>query len=199
MTIKENLSLLDGLQQRVSHPRLAEPAPSAAELAECYKAAFRSPDHAWLRPWRFVECRASERELLGSLIADAMRNEQPDLAIAAEGKYREGPLRAPLVIICLANIEEHPKVPAIEQQIAAGCAAHNLMAALFALGYGAVWRTGDSAYSANVRAALQLTENQRIIGYLYVGSKVAEDKEIPQLAQQDFVCTLSEQLGKLPR
>lgn len=194
MTIKEKFGLVEGLQKRVSHPRLIEPAPSAAELSDCYKAAFRSPDHAWLRPWRFIECRGSERETLGRLLADSISEEQPELTEAALDKLRKGPLRAPLVIICYANVTEHPKVPPIEQHIAAGCAANNLVSALFGKGYGAVWRTGDAAHSSQVRSRLNLPEQAEIIGLLYVGTAAGEDKDIPQLEITDFVKTLSEQI-----
>ncbi len=195
MTIKENLSLVQGLQQRVSHSRLAEPAPTTKELSECYKAAFRSPDHAWLRPWRFIECLGDERILLGQKVAQAMKNEKPDLSEAQEAKFRDGPLRAPLVILCVADVTEHPKVPALEQQIAAGCAANNLISALYGFGYGAVWRTGESVFSKAVHKALNLNDRQVLLGYLYVGSKVADDKVIPELNQSDYVRGLTAQLA----
>ena len=196
MTIKENLALVAGLQQRVSHPRLTNPAPPPHILAECYKAAFRSPDHAWLRPWRFIECRENERVNLGNLIADAMKLEQADLSDAAENKFRNGPLRAPLVILCVAELQDHAKVPDIEQKIATGCAVNNFSNAIYGYGYGAVWRSGDSAYSIAVHKALRLKANQSLLGFLYVGTPLSEDKEIPILNQTDYVQSLTDHLAK---
>ena len=58
-TVKElkNLEILKAIQHRNSRPFLEEPAPSEQEMREVYKAALRAPDHAWLRPWRYLEVR----------------------------------------------------------------------------------------------------------------------------------------------
>jgi nitroreductase len=194
MTFKEKFGLVEGLKKRVSHPRLTEPAPTSDELSDCYQAAFRSPDHAWLRPWRFIECRGAEREALGELLADAVASEQPEASEAALEKLKKGPLRAPLVIVCYAELTEHPKVPAVEQVIAAGCAANNLVTALYGKGFGAVWRTGDAAHSPQVRERLKLPANAEMIGLIYVGTPLSDDKVILELDQSDFVTTFSQQV-----
>ena len=168
--------------------------PTNEELAECYQAAFRSPDHAWLRPWRFIECRGAEREQLGDILADGVASDSSEITEQASDKLRKGPLRAPLVVICYAHVTQHPKVPVIEQQIAAGCAANNLISALYGLGYGAVWRTGDAAYSQAVHRALKLADTDSIVGILYIGTPISEDKAIPEMEQVDYTTTLSQQL-----
>ncbi len=193
----EKSPVLEGLQKRVSHPRLSEPAPSREELDECYLAAFRSPDHAWLRPWRFIECSGDERSKLGALIAGAVQLESPETPEAALNKIQDGPLRAPLVIVCYAQLTEHSKVPPLEQIIATGCAANNLITSLSAQGYGAVWRTGDQAYLPEVHSALNLCQKTApIVGFIYVGTPAGPDKEIPVFDMHSFVCDLSEHLKK---
>lgn len=193
MAIKQNLALVDGLRQRVSHPKLTEPAPSEEELASCYQAAFRAPDHAWLRPWRFIECRGEERTLLGELLVEGLQDDDTTLPEHKLEKIRKGPQRAPLVIVCYAKTIDHLKVPRLEQEIAAGCAANNLISALYGLGYGAVWRSGHPAFSAGVRQRLQLSEADQIIGFLYIGTPEGALKQIPTLSTSDFVTTLSDQ------
>lgn len=190
----EIFNMLKGLQSKVSHPRLADPAPSKAELAECYQAAFRAPDHAWLRPWRFIECRGEEREELGRVLSKSVPKGNDDTASAEATKLAKGPLRAPLVIVCYANMTSHPKVPEIEQIIATGCAINNLSMALYAKGYGSVWRTGNAAYSAEVHQGLKLKSHQKIVGILYVGTPASSDKSIPILDVQDFVVSLANHL-----
>ncbi|WP_320823595.1 nitroreductase [Reinekea sp.] len=187
MTFKENTAFLSALQQRVSHPRLESPAPNSDQMASCYRAAFRAPDHAWLRPWRFVECQGEQRLAMGSLIAEAMQQEQPDLTAAQVDKLVNGPQRAPLLIICYAHLTDHPKVPASEQLLATGCALYGLSLALRALGFGSVWRTGASCYSRAVHNKLGLREQDQLVGFLYVGTASAADKSVPELTQNDFV------------
>jgi nitroreductase len=194
MTFNKNIKFLQGLQLKVSHPRLMDPAPSNDELAECYKAAFRSPDHAYLRPWRFIECRGEERRRFGELIGQAMAADA-DLIDAQRLKFQNAPLRAPLVIICYADVTSHAKVPEIEQLLSVGCAVNNFSLALYDLGFGSVWRTGEPAYSPSLHQLLGLTQNQKIVGFLYVGTSSGEDKEIPLLRNEDFVCTFSDKLS----
>jgi len=195
MTFDENIPLLVQLQSRVSHPRLGMPAPTTEQMAQCYKAAFRAPDHAWLRPWRFIECRGSELEQLGRLQVDAMRSESRDLPDTVVNKLLKGPQRAPLVVICYAHSVGHPKVPELEQLITTGCAINNMGISLSALGYGSVWRTGDIAYSKAVHTALNFKENEHIVGFLYIGTPLAEGKAIPELDQKDFVISLTQHLS----
>jgi nitroreductase len=194
MTFKEKLSLLEGLKQKVSHPRLEEPAPTDEIMASCYDAAFRSPDHAWLRPWRFIECRGDERRILGEAIAESL-SDREDLPSQKKEKLLKGPFRAPLVIICYANIIEHEKVPEIEQLITVGCAVNNLTLALYAEGFGAVWRTGEPAHSSNLHDKLKLSKRQKIIGFLYVGTPSASDKAVPILEKSSYVSSLTEHLN----
>lgn len=191
---KQNSALIEGLKNRVSHTRLIEPAPKPEELEHCYQAAFRAPDHAWLRPWRFIECRESERDHLGQLFYDGIIEDGTPLAEHKLNKIKAGPLRAPLVIVCYAELIEHPKVPLLEQEIATGCAANNLLTALHGLGYGAVWRTGAPAFSPGVRRRLGLGGSQQIIGMLYIGTPDGGFKNPPLLNSSDYVTTLSQQI-----
>jgi len=191
MTFIENTDFLTGLQQRVSHPRLTAPAPNSDQMARCYQAAFRAPDHGRLRPWRFVEAQGDQRQALGAVLAQAMLLAQPELTDAQVDKLVNGPLRAPLVILCYAHLTEHPKVPASEQLLATGCAVYGLSLALRALGFGSVWRTGESCYTPAVHRALGLGADDQLVGYLYVGTATTADKSVPELSQDDFVSQFS--------
>lgn len=190
MTFKKNLTFLEGLQRKVSHPRLEAPAPNSSEMEACYQAAFRSPDHAYLRPWRFIECREHAREQLGELLLKALQSEKV-LTEAAAQKLKNSPLRAPLVLVCYADMAEHEKVPEIEQLLAVGCAVNNLSLALYAQGYGSVWRTGEPAHSKAVHSALKFKDHQKIVGYLYVGTPASNDKPLPVLETGEFVAEFS--------
>ncbi len=117
---------------------------------------------------------------MGHLIAEAMQVDQPDLTPAQVDKLVNGPQRAPLLIICYAHLTEHPKVPASEQLLATGCALYSLSLALGALGFGSVWRTGASCYSRAVHSKLGLTEQDQLVGFLYVGTASAPDKTVPE-------------------
>ncbi|MFZ3183474.1 MAG: nitroreductase family protein, partial [Pseudomonas sp.] len=59
------MEALDALLNRVSVPRLTEPAPDAAQRELLFRAALRAPDHGQLRPWRFITVEGAAREQLG--------------------------------------------------------------------------------------------------------------------------------------
>ena len=78
--------------------------------------------------------------------------------------------RAPLIVIVAAAVTENPKVPDIEQIVAAGAAAQNMLLAAHALGLGGFWRTGAIAYDAEVKSALGLAHSDTVVGIIYLGS-----------------------------
>jgi nitroreductase len=81
-----------------------------------------------------------------------------------------------MIIVAIARVEKHPKVPAIEQIMAAACAVQNMQLALTSLGYGAMWRTGDLAFNADVADYFNLKAGDQIVGFLYVGTPQAYGK-----------------------
>ncbi|ARN76068.1 nitroreductase family protein [Oceanicoccus sagamiensis] len=179
------------LHSRNSAPKLCEPAPEGEALDAMFKAAFRAPDHAWLRPWRFLTIRGDGRHQLGQLFIKATqqrRQQAGEPAMTPEDidKLAAKPLRAPLIITVIATIKEHPKVPAVEQVISAGCAAHGLLLAAHAQGFAGVWRTGSNAFDATVMQGLGLQPNEEIVGFLYLGSVDGNYKPLRELALDDF-------------
>ena len=179
--------VLSFLQNRNSSPKLAEPAPTPEEMQAIFKAAMRAPDHAWLHPWRFITIRGERREALGQVLEQCLTLRNPQADEAARTKARNAPLRAPLLVVVVARLSEHPKVPHIEQRLSAGCAAHGILLAAEASGYAGIWRTGDAAFDRNVMDGLGLSVDEEIIGLLYLGSRDGKAKPIPQLSTAEFV------------
>ena len=179
--------ILQFLQQRNSAPKLTGPAPDTGQMQQIFKAALRAPDHAWLRPGRFITISGERREAFGELLERCLLKRNPEADSTARAKARNAPLRAPLVVVAVAALKEHPKVPPIEQRLSVGCAAHAVLLASEALGYAGIWRTGDAAFDRAVMDGLGLAENEEIIGFLYLGSREGAAKPIPALETADFV------------
>ena len=179
------------LHSRNSAPKLTEPAPTGEALENMLKAALRAPDHARLQPWRFLTIQGEARARLGELFVGA---EQLRLAAAGEppmerdacDRLAAKALRAPLIIVVIAALKEHPKVPALEQLLSAGCAAHGILLAAHAQGYAGIWRTGGNAYDPEVKRGLGLSETEEIVGYLYLGTLDGGYKPLKNLPVEDF-------------
>jgi nitroreductase len=179
--------ILAFLHHRNSSPRLTDPAPQPEELEQIFRAALRAPDHAWLRPWRFITIGGERRRDLGDVLEQSLLQRNPNADEAARSKARNAPLRAPLVVVVVARLTEHPKVPPVEQRLSAGCAAHGVLLAAEACGYAGIWRTGDAAFDRRVMDALGLAANEEIIGFLYLGTRDGAAKPLPRLEAGDFV------------
>ena len=136
------METLEAIQTRNSVPLLTDPAPTSEEMSEVYKGALRAPDHARLRPWKFIEVRGDSRDKLAKIFIDTATALNSDLSENEISKLQKAPHRAPMVIILAADIKEHPKVPEIEQIISLGAAAQNILLGIHEIGYSAVWRTG---------------------------------------------------------
>ncbi len=175
------------LKQRNSAPRLTDPAPGPAELDEIFQAALRAPDHAWLRPWRFLTIGGERRAAFGALLERCLVARNPEADEAARAKARNAPLRAPLVVVAVVTLSEHPKVPHVEQRLSAGCAVQGILLATHALGYAGIWRTGDAAFDRAVMDGLGLGANEEIVGFVYLGTREGDPKPLPELATSDFV------------
>ncbi len=149
---------------------LGEPAPDDTELEQILQVALSAPDHGRLYPYRFIAIRGDARYRLSEIFVQATMRREPDVDPAYLAKQREKPLRSPLIVVVVASLVESEKIPEIEQMLSAGAAAHNVLLASNALGFGSVWLTGANAYDEYVRGELGLADNEHVVGFIYLGT-----------------------------
>lgn len=174
------MDAMDLLAGRHSATRLTEPGPDQAALDSILGAALRAPDHGRLRPWRFVVIPEARREAFGDLLARTLRAREPGVSTEELARERGKALRAPLIVVAAARVRREHKIPEIEQLLAAGAAAENVMLAAQALGFGAMWKTGAAAYDPAVKRELGLEAEDAIVGFLYLGTPVGEPSPAPR-------------------
>lgn len=167
---------------------MVEPGPSPAELDVLLTIASRVPDHKKLVPWRFIVFSGDARAGFGEKIAEACEAEEkmPPSSIRLETE-RKRLLRAPVVVAVISRVVDKPGAPEWEQILSAGASAMNLCIAANAMGYATCWLTEWIAYSPRVRAALGLEANERVAGFVYIGSAAAKPEERPRPALGDIV------------
>jgi nitroreductase len=163
------MDALEALNTRATAKTYGDTAPGKEELATVLQAAVHAPDHGRLRPWRFMLVEGDQRRKLGELLAASALRRVPGLSEGDLQRERDKALRAPLIIIVACRIVPGTKVPAIEQLLAAGSAAQNILLALHALGYVAAWKTGEAAYDTEVKKALGFAADDHLIGFIYTG------------------------------
>ena len=180
-------SHVDLLLNRASSPKLTSPAPSNDELKVMFKAALRVPDHARLKPARFLIIDDSRLEALGNLFEASLIKRNPDATSTQKDRARIAPSRAPMIVVVIARIVSHPKVPAMEQRLSSACSAYAILLSAEAFGYAGIWRTGDVARDPYVANGLNLDENEEIIGFLYLGTSESEPKGFSEINSTKYV------------
>jgi len=175
------------LLNRNSAAQLIEPAPEGEALQQILRAAMRAPDHGNLKPWRFISVTGERRTDLGELFAVAANDRLGNLTPEQTDKFVSQPLRAPLVLVVVCSPQEHPKVPFVEQQNAAACAAFSVLLAAEALGFAGIWRTGDNAFDETVMKGLGLSKEEEITGFLYLGSRKTAAKIVPEIDPMNYL------------
>jgi nitroreductase len=173
------MDALTALHTRVSAPRVTAPAPDRQTLEKILKAGFRTADHGLLKPWRFLVVEGESLQRLADLFAEATRADAPESTETDINTMRNKALRAPLIIVGIACPKPDTKVPVSEQLLSAGGALQNMLTAAFALNVGAVWRTGPMATHPVVMQGLGLTDDESIIGFLYMGTIDGPLRKLP--------------------
>ena len=181
------MQAIDALLQRRSAKALSAPAPDEAALDLILSSAAAAPDHGRLRPWRFVVIRGNALERFGDLLADYLRRTHPETDEETLQRERQKAFRAPLVVVVAAICTPGGKIPVIEQILAAGAAAQNVMLAALSLGFNSMWKTGGPAYDEQVKAALGLEEKDAIAGFMYLGTDVSKPGTAARPAVNDLV------------
>ncbi len=159
------------LLTRQSCPRLQAPAPNEAQLKIILDAAARVPDHGGLAPWEFIIATGEGSIAWRIFLLRLQQQMVPTRALSTRLPVCRS---APMVITVVAKTKDHPKVPELEQQLAAGCAVMAMQQAAFAQGLGGIWRTGAFAFDSTVNTALGLDGSDQIVGFLYLGTPVVE-------------------------
>jgi nitroreductase len=172
-------------RRSVKAAMLGEPGPDPNQLATILTAAARVPDHKKLEPWRFILFQGDARAEFGKVLlkACAAEEKEPPSAMRLETE-RTRLLRAPTVVAVVSRVT--PSVaaaPEWEQVLSCGAVCQNLCLAANAMGFGTCWITEWYSYSPAVRDALQLAANERLAGFIYIGTarERQADRERPDL------------------
>ncbi|OLF39544.1 nitroreductase [Psychrobacter sp. Cmf 22.2] len=171
--------LIDWINSRRSMGNLATPAPTRAQIQEAIACAATAPDHKKLRPWRFIVTEGDARHELGLALLEAAKakavQDGEELTEKTIKKTRNMPLRAPLIVTVVTQMQAHKKVPPFEQMLSAGAAVQNLILALKAQGYSTVWRTGLLCNEPAVKAYFDVGPDDYVTAFVYTGTSPKDE------------------------
>ena len=163
------MEVLEAIRTRRSVKRVTDQSPSRRDIEEMLEAALWAPNHHFTQPWQFHVIAGDERAKMSEYVATAIERESTsDDVSAAATKARGALLRAPVVVAVTVSVSDDP-VLALEDYAAACCAIQNLTLAAWSRGIGSKWRTGDMCLYASAKEYLGVRQNDRVVGYIYLG------------------------------
>ncbi len=164
-------------RRSVTARNMVEPGPSDEQLDMILRAAHRVPDHGKLGPWRFIILKGDARAEFGEILGAAYQKENPDAFDELIEVEKERFQRAPVVVTVTSHITPEHKIPEWEQTLSSGAACMNMLNAAHAIGFAAQWITEWPAYNSDVADALGVGDNERIAGFIYIGTAAEPPEE----------------------
>lgn len=164
------------LRRSTSKRGLVAPGPTGSQLDDLLTVAARVPDHRRLAPWRFLVFEGGQREAFNRRAVQIQTQEDPDATEAMMADTAGYFTRAPVVIAVISSPDVAHKTPVWEQELSCGALCHNLLLSANASGWAGCWLSEWIAFSPGINALLGLTADERVAGFIYLGTA----KENPQ-------------------
>lgn len=176
-----NAQALEFLLSRRSRPAktLKAPAPDAEALTPILTAAARTPDHGKLEPWRFIVLQGDALQRLAAVAVS--RGQALGLDDEKTAKGRDQFANSPMCVAVIEVQKDAPKIPPLEQTYSAGAVCLALLNAALASGWGANWLSGWVSHDRGfMTEALGLAENERVAGFIHLGTESSTPPERPR-------------------
>lgn len=174
---------------RRSHDHFEDRAPDRAQLELILEAATTVPDHGALRPWRFVVVTGDGREAFADALLSAEVALKPDTPEKKYANIRKKAFVAPTQIVIISSLRDS-HVAEWEQVASAATAGYAIVLAAHLLGLAAGWKALDARRGPGLDELFGLGDDERIMGWINIGTAVREPRERRNVVPVADVTTL---------
>lgn len=154
------MELEEAIRTRRTHKAYRPEALDRAVLDELFELANWAPNHHLTQPWRF--------RVVGPAALERLK-----LAAGPEAAPKLD--RAPTLVACSAVVSGEERTDE-EDLLATGCAAYVVLLAAHGRGLAGYWRTPAVLWSKAGREALGIPAMERLVGLLYLGRPIQEQR-----------------------
>ena len=182
---EETLDLLM-LRRSLTVKDMTGPGPNEEQIEQILTIGSRVPDHKKQVPWRYLTFEGDARAAIGKTIREAFIKTNPGSVTHLKDFEQNRFMRAPLVVAVISTATpKKPKVPEWEQILTAGAVCQNILIAANAMGFAGQWLSEWYAYDPDVLATMKLGSEERVAGFIYIGtaSKEPAERGRPTLAE----------------
>ncbi len=169
------MQLEHAIRTRRTHKAFAPDPLDAATLDELFELARWAPNHHLTNPWRFRVLGPRSRERLMELAE----------AAGSAVKLR----RAPTLVVVSARLGGEPAQDR-EDVLATAIAAYIVLLAAHARGLAGYWRTVPLLDDPPARALLGIEPGESVLGLVYLGAPVQEQRPPEREPAERFVSYL---------
>lgn len=131
-----------------------------------------APTHALTEPWRFTVFAGEGLKKLAEFQSGLYKKKALENGSFDESKYLKlasKPLLASHIISIGMKRSDLGKIPEIEEIASVACAVQNMYLTATAYGIGCYWGSGGITYMEESKPFFGLEENDKLLGFLYLG------------------------------
>lgn len=142
-----------------------------AMIDQMLESANWAPTHRFTEPWRFVVFEGSGLQKFADFQAGRYKHITPPEQYSENKfeKLKNKPLKCSHIIAVCMKRDEKESVPEVEELAAVACAIQNMLLVASSLGVGCYLSTGGVTYDEGAKEFFGLEEQDKIIGFLYIG------------------------------
>jgi len=142
-------------------------------INEMLENANWAPTNKLTEPWRFIVYTGKGLEKLGNDQAELYEKVSKEKGTFSEKTFealRTKPAKASHVIAIIMQRDPDQRIPEIEEVESVAMAVQNMYLTASAQGIGCYWGTGGITYFREANELFGLGENDKFMGYLFVGT-----------------------------
>lgn len=152
-------------------------------IEKCIENANLAPTHKRTEPWRFIVMRNNAKMRFAQWLEEDYKTQQgQNYSEIGLKKMIEKPLLSDTVVALVMHRHPESGLPEWEEVAAVACAAQNFWLSAAAAGLGTYWSSPSAI--ERVGGFLRLSENQRCLGFFYLG--YYDGEELPPRIRGNF-------------
>ncbi|MCB0510583.1 MAG: nitroreductase [Chitinophagales bacterium] len=179
---KRNDLLVDYVIENIKNRRTIKPdACNGAmipdeEIWQILECANWAPTHGYTEPWRFIVYKGKSKEDFALAHAEMYKaaSTEDSFKQVAYDKLINNAKGCSHIIALVNKRGTNPKIPEIEELQATAMAIQNMQLVASAMGYAAYIHSGGMTYKEEMRAYLGFEQEDKVLGFLYLGIPVLE-------------------------
>jgi len=157
-------------------------------MDQILEAARWAPTHKKTQPWKYKVVQGDGLTRLGDFMTSQFVVDSGKPESFKSRKLAEKMAQASAVILIFLNRDPKESLPEWEEVASVSMSVQNMWLLAHQLGYGCYWSSPKSFANMHEFNDINLADNDRFLGFLYMGTVDSQPEELPKRKEvQEFV------------